>query len=235
MTNDRHYYTDGEDQLWRIAPGEPPRAIRRRRLAALQIWGMGIASHDLTGDGYPEVVLTSQGDNKLQTLADGPAQTHLPRHRAPRGARLTALRRGRRAAVDGLAPGVRRCEQRRSSTSSSRRAMSRHSPTSRRATRTTCSSRSATARSSRAPPRPASSASVVRGAALVDLNLDGMLDLVVVHRSEPVGLFRNVGSGTASSPHRWAIGSRSDFASRRRIDAIGAWIEVQFGEARSER
>ena len=35
---------------------------------------MGIASQDLTGDGYPEVYLTSQGDNKLQTLADGPAR-----------------------------------------------------------------------------------------------------------------------------------------------------------------
>ena len=44
----------------------------------MQLWGMGIASQDLTGDGYPEVYLTSQGDNKLQTLADGPAQ---PRYR----------------------------------------------------------------------------------------------------------------------------------------------------------
>ncbi len=25
MTNDRHYYADGEDQLWRVAPGEAPR------------------------------------------------------------------------------------------------------------------------------------------------------------------------------------------------------------------
>ena len=40
----------------------------------MQIWGMGIASHDLTGDGLPEVYLTSQADNKLQTLAAGPAQ-----------------------------------------------------------------------------------------------------------------------------------------------------------------
>ena len=31
---------------------------------------MGIASRDLTGDGVPEVYLTSQADNKLQTLAD---------------------------------------------------------------------------------------------------------------------------------------------------------------------
>ena len=35
------------------------------------IWGMGIASYDLTGKGYPDVFLTSQGDNKLQTLAAG--------------------------------------------------------------------------------------------------------------------------------------------------------------------
>ena len=39
----------------------------------LQIWGMGIASQDITGDGRPEVFLTSQADNKLQTLADGAA------------------------------------------------------------------------------------------------------------------------------------------------------------------
>ena len=35
---------------------------------------MGIASADVTGDGYPEVYLTSQGDNKLQTLAGGPTR-----------------------------------------------------------------------------------------------------------------------------------------------------------------
>ena len=34
---------------------------------------MGIASQDLTGDGRPEVFLTSQADNKLQTLAAGAA------------------------------------------------------------------------------------------------------------------------------------------------------------------
>jgi len=43
MANDRHYYLDGEEQLWRIEPGEPPRLYTRaegwRRLV---IWGMGI-------------------------------------------------------------------------------------------------------------------------------------------------------------------------------------------------
>ena len=39
---------------------------------------MGIASQDVTGDGLPEVFLTSQGDNKLQTLAAG---TERPEYR----------------------------------------------------------------------------------------------------------------------------------------------------------
>ena len=65
------------------------RPARRRALytaadgwASMQIWGMGIASQDLTGDGCPEVYLTSQGDNKLQTLAGRAAAARLPRHRA---------------------------------------------------------------------------------------------------------------------------------------------------------
>ena len=75
MTNDRHYYRDGSDQLWRVAPGEAPQLYTEADgWRPLQIWGMGIASEDLTGDGHPEVFLTSQGDNKLQTLADGPTR-----------------------------------------------------------------------------------------------------------------------------------------------------------------
>ena len=75
MANDRNYYRDGEEQLWRVVPGEAPRLYTQADgWNPLQIWGMGIASQDLTGDGYPEVFITSQGDNKLQTLADGTAQ-----------------------------------------------------------------------------------------------------------------------------------------------------------------
>ena len=77
MTNDRHYYLDGEEQLWRVAEGEPPRLYTHDEgWQQMRIWGMGIASYDVTGDGLPEVFLTSQGDNKLQTLADGAAQPH---------------------------------------------------------------------------------------------------------------------------------------------------------------
>ena len=54
VTNDRQYYRDGSDQLWRIVPGEAPRLYTEADgWRPLQLWGMGIASQDVTGDGYP--------------------------------------------------------------------------------------------------------------------------------------------------------------------------------------
>ena len=73
MANDRHYYLDGEEQLVARRGGRAARLYTREDgWQRLVIWGMGIASYDVTGDGLPEVYLTSQGDNKLQTLAAGP-------------------------------------------------------------------------------------------------------------------------------------------------------------------
>ncbi|MEM9581859.1 MAG: CRTAC1 family protein [Pseudomonadota bacterium] len=64
VSNDRHYYVSGgAEQMWdmpdlRLLDGEGWEPI--------SIWGMGIASQDLTGDGRPEVVLTSMGDQLMQ-------------------------------------------------------------------------------------------------------------------------------------------------------------------------
>ena len=71
ISNDRHYYvTGGHEQMWDIA--------ERRFLTEADgwegpmLWGMGIASRDLTGDGRDEVMLTSMGDQLLQIAgADG--------------------------------------------------------------------------------------------------------------------------------------------------------------------
>jgi hypothetical protein len=71
---------------------------------------------------------------------------------------------------------------------------------------------------------------LARGAALVDLNLDGMLDLVQVVRRDNVQLWRNVGGGDAAKPAamgHW-IGLKLEEAGPNR-DAIGSWIEVKFG------
>ncbi len=70
-----------------------------------------------------------------------------------------------------------------------------------------------------------------RGAALTDLNLDGLLDLVVVTRREPVQVWRNVGAGTPDEPEpmgNWiAIRLEQDGPNR---DAVGAWIEIRAGD-----
>jgi hypothetical protein len=75
-----------------------------------------------------------------------------------------------------------------------------------------------------------------RGAAVVDLNLDGQLDLVQVVRREPVRVWRNVGGGTATRPspmgHWLAVDLEQDAANH---DAIGAWVAVRVGGREIER
>ncbi|MBK6616075.1 CRTAC1 family protein [Ottowia sp.] len=72
VSNDRDYFKGGKEQLWQLTPGAPPRGLDEADgWKSLQLWGMGIAVRDLDGDGAPEVFLTSMADNKLQTLDSG--------------------------------------------------------------------------------------------------------------------------------------------------------------------
>jgi enediyne biosynthesis protein E4 len=70
-----------------------------------------------------------------------------------------------------------------------------------------------------------------RGAAVVDLNLDGLLDVVEVMRVKPTRVWRNLGSGTAKEPapmgHWVGVRPVQDGPNR---DAIGAWVEVRVGD-----
>lgn len=69
VTNDRQYHRGGEEQLWHFDAGTQPRLYSRRDgWQKVVIWGMGIASADLNADGFPEYALTSMGDTKLQQL-----------------------------------------------------------------------------------------------------------------------------------------------------------------------
>jgi enediyne biosynthesis protein E4 len=94
VSNDREYYKGGQEQLWKMTPGAPPTLYTPAQgWKPLQIWGMGIASHDLDGDGLPEVFLTSMSDNKLQKLDAGTTSPRTARiwaatcTRPPRGIR----------------------------------------------------------------------------------------------------------------------------------------------------
>ncbi|SFS83748.1 Repeat domain-containing protein [Sulfitobacter marinus] len=77
ISNDRHYYlTGGAEQLWDIH--------ERRFLGlddgfpAVSLWGMGIASRDLTGDDRDELMLTSMGDQLMQIAQSDGSYVNAP-------------------------------------------------------------------------------------------------------------------------------------------------------------
>lgn len=239
VSNDREWYTDGMEQLWRMAAGEAPRLYTADDgWVSLQIWGMGIASQDLTGDGLPEVYLTSQADNKLQTLTAGAVQ---PAYRD------IALRRG--------------------VTSAQPFAGGQHLPSTAWHPEfadvnddafidllVTKGNVGAQADYATLDPNDlflgqpdgtfvnaAEKAGILRyergrGAALADLNLDGLLDLVVVNYGADSVLWRNVGAGTPAAPAAMGHWVMLDLEQPGpNGDAIGARIDVRIGDLRSTR
>lgn len=71
VSNDRHYYVrGGQEQMWKM-DDRPRLYTEDEGWRPYALWGMGIASRDLTGDGFPEVYLTSMGDQKFQVFDSG--------------------------------------------------------------------------------------------------------------------------------------------------------------------
>jgi enediyne biosynthesis protein E4 len=230
VSNDRQYHLDAEEQLWRIAPGEVPRAYGPDDgWQRLQLWGMGIASQDLTGDGHPEVFLTSQGDNKLQTLVDGAEAPHYEDIAIDRGVTAHRPHLGREVRPstawhpsfqdvnnDGhldlhLTKGNVEAMPEFAAEDPSNLLLGQADGTF----------------VERAEEAGVVSLGRARGAAVVDLNLDGMLDIVEVNRREPVRVWRNVGWGTATRPAptgNWAAVRVGQPGPNRQ--AVGAWLEV---------
>ena len=239
VSNDRHYYRTGEEQLWRIAPGQAPRLwTHDEGWQSVHIWGMGIASYDLTGDGYPEVYLTSQADNRLQTLAAGPDQ---PRYED------IAIARG----VTAHEPYTGDVEMRSTAWHAEFQDVNNDALMDLFVAKGNVEAQADYAErdpSNLLIGRPDGTfveggmdAGIVsfaraRGAALADLNLDGLLDLVIVNRRVNISLFRNVGAGTAAEPRpmgNWAaLRLQEDGANR---DAIGAVVEVTAGDRTQRR
>jgi hypothetical protein len=234
VSNDRHYYRDGEEQLWRVAASEEPRLWSHEEgWATVRINGMGIASHDLTGDGHPEVYLTSQGDNKLQTPMDpaaGPAfgdmalRAGVTAHRPYAGdvTMPSTAWHPEFADVnnDGfvdlfVSKGNVEAQTDHAARDPSNLLLGQPDDTFIES----------------APEAGIVRFDRARGAALVDLNLDGLLDLVVVNRREPAALWRNVGSGEADAPGQmgnWLALRLEQPAPNR--NAVGAWVEVYIGD-----
>jgi enediyne biosynthesis protein E4 len=230
VSNDREYYEGGQEQMWTLTPGaEPTLLTEADGWKRLRIWGMGIASYDLDGDGFPEYFLTSMADNKLQTLAT-PAEGATPDYKDVAFARgVTAERpyfgEDRKPSTawhaqfedvnnDGLVDlfvakgNVDRMPD--------------------FATRDPNNLLLQTADGkfieSGEVAGIANNGSA-RGAALVDFNMDGLLDLVVVNRRAGAQVWRNA----STEPGNWIEFRLQQPAPN--VDATGAWLEVRRADA----
>ena len=236
VSNDREYYVGGQEQLWHVDPDKPPALYSEAEgWKSLRIWGMGIASYDLNFDGFPEFFLTSMADNKLQTLATPPVEAKgVPVYNDVAFAKgVTAQRPYTGGDVhpstawhaqfedvnnDGLVDlfiakgNVAKMPD-----------FALKDPN------------NLLLQSSDGKFHEAGEAAGVtdfansRGAALVDLNLDGQLDLIVVHRWEDAKIWRN----TSTNSGRWIQFKVQQDGPNR--DAIGAWLEVKRGEVTMRR
>ena len=235
VSNDEHYYlpTEGQEQLWRIPPNTAPSLYTADDgWVNVQVQGMGIASYDLTGDGYPEVFLTSQADNRLQTLAAGPAH---PTYRD------IGLRRGTNAAQPFTGGDARPSTAWHDEFADVNNDgfvdlfIAKGNVTNQIEYAQKDPSDLLIGQADGTFREGAGAAGIVtfdrgRGAALADFNLDGMLDLIQVNYGAPVRIWRNVGTGDGSRPHamgNWlavSVGQRGPNA-----NAIGAWVEVRVG------
>ncbi len=233
ISNDRQYYRDGEEQLWRMSPGAVPQAYRRAEgWRRLNIWGMGIASRDITGDGRPEYFLTSMADNKLRTLAAdaGAAPTYrdiaLARgataHRPTSGSDQARPSTGWHTAFADVNNDGRDDIFIVKGNVGVMAEFAQHDPNVLLLARADGRFADVAMAARVASPHRG------RGGAVVDLNGDGHLDIVVVNHSSPVEMWRNIGK----SGNWLAVELRQTGGNR---DAIGAWIEVTAGPHRQLR
>jgi len=222
ISNDRHYYVKGgSEQMWSLQ-GSPRLYAAQDGWVEQSIWGMGIASRDITGDGLPEIYLTSMGDQKLQYLNDdasGPSY-HDARYEVGATAHRPYTGGDGRPSTgwhaefgdfnndgrDDLFVAKGNVEQMPSNAAKDPNNLLMQDENGRFVEAGKAAGLASMERS--------------RGAVVADLNLDGLLDIAIVNRRAPLEIYQNVTKGAGGS----ILLSVTQEAPN--VDAVGAFIEL---------
>ena len=225
VSNDRHYYVrGGREQMWAMTE-KPYLYDARDGWRTQSIWGMGIASRDLNGDGRADVALTSMGDQILQFAdpeAKGPAYVDAPYEAGATAHRPYLGGDGRPSTgwhaefgdvdndgLDDLFIVKGNVDQMPS--------MAMKDPNN------LLMARADGTFQERGGEAGLASLERGRGGALHDLNLDGRLDAVVVNRRAPMEIYENV----SATEGGFVLLRISDGPPNTR--AVGAHVELRAG------
>ena len=223
ISNDRHYYVrGGYEQMYHLNPlAEYTEAEGWKHVS---LWGMGIASRDLTGDGLPEVFLTSMADQVMQ-INDGGGRLHDAPYSIGTYAQHPFLGDDGRPSTgwhaefgdidnDGRADlfiAKGNVQEMPSNAMADPNNLLMQQADGTFAEKADVAGVATQARS--------------RGAGLADLNGDGRLDLVVMNRRAAMELWQNATPGSGN----WLEVEPVQDGSNRR--AVGAWVELRVGRA----
>lgn len=224
ISNDRHYYvTGGQEQLWRMT-SEPRALTTADGWNRFRLWGMGIASRDLDFDGRPEVFLTSMGDQRLQflTAKSGPGWQDAPYALGTTAHRPFVGDDGRPSTGWHVAFGDVQNDG-RDDVFIAKGNVEQMPGSAMQDPNSLLLQHADGSFGEVGDSAGVASMHRSRGAALVDLNLDGLLDLAVVNRRAPLQLYRNV---SADSGHWLSIALHQPAPNSR---AVGGFLELDIG------
>lgn len=225
VSNDRHYYVrNGQEQLW--AMEDSPRLFTEDEgWARHMLWGMGIAVRDLDRDGRDEVFLSSMGDQRLMRQVDGtPRFVDVPFAMGTTAHRPYLGDDGRPSTGWHIAFGDVNNDGRDDAFIAKGNVQQMPGNAMEDPNNLLIAQEDGTFTEA-GDLAGVASMHRARGAALVDLDGDGLLDLAVVNRRAPLELWRNVSEGTG---HWLGVDLRQSGGNSH---AVEAWIEVDDGSS----